>query len=317
MMTRRDFLAASSAVVIAPMGLAAMPSDDLPPPLEQDPIAEGVIDWSYGMKPLFCSAYIDPGFESQRHQEHHVAKFPIALVPQDNRRHFRDWRKKVRDLNPNIKLLAYQMVIEETSVPGPGHKVLGRLADSWVTYPGGIVPTVTFQTNVSGRKRIYDPRSVAWQEAFLESCNAVLDSDEYDGLFLDQCTVYDKAALTAVTKSEMLEALDSTLLRLRALLPSELIIGNSSYFWQALNGEMNENRPVSMPKEIAIDSRRKEPRLELFQYYSKVGEPETELKRMFKLAIKNRAFFGCTVNPQTVRWLDFYDEILGDYSIKT
>ena len=40
---------------------------------------EGVIDWSYGMKPLFCLAYVDPGIESQKGQEKAVANFPDRM----------------------------------------------------------------------------------------------------------------------------------------------------------------------------------------------------------------------------------------------
>lgn len=275
-----------------------------------------IIDWSYGHKPLFCIAYIDPGIEVQKGQEAEVAKYPIALVPQDNRLRFRRWRDKVRRLNPDIKLLAYQMVIEETGIPGPGHELMRTLEDPWVRYPGGIVPTVTFATNVSGkRKRIFDPRRELWQQAFIQACQSTLASDDYDGLFLDQCTVYNKAALDPRVKREMLNALGATLDTLRSTLPNELIIGNSHYSWPALNGEMNENRPKRAAKEFLIDARRKVPRMELFHKYYRDGETSDELKDYFNLALKNKAFFGCALNAQTARWLPMFDQVLANYEI--
>ena len=289
--------------------------DQLPTPSKS---GRQIIDWSFGRKPLYCIAYIDPGIQDQKGQEAEVAKYSMALVPQDNRLRFRRWRDKVRRLNPDIKLLAYQMVIEETGIPGPGHEVLRGIEDPWVRYLGGMVPTVTFRTNVSKkRKRIFDPRLERWQQGFIQACQSTLESDDYDGLFLDQCTVYNKAALDPHTKSEMLAALSSTLKALRTILPNELIIGNSHYSWPALNGEMNEDRPKRAVKEFSSDTRRKVPRLELFHKYYRNGETISELEAYFKLALQNKAFFGCAPNAQTARWLPMFDQVLADYEIIT
>ena len=314
-MTRRDFLAASSAALLTPMGMAA-PIPDILSPASNQPYADNsLIDWSYGMRPLFCIAYIDPGIKSQQGQERSVAKYPLALVPQDDRPHFRAWRKKVRQYNPNIKLLAYQMVIEETTVPGPGHDVYRNLKNVWVKYPGGYVPTVTYTTNVGARKKIFDPRNEMWREGFLKACEAVMNSDEYDGLFLDQCTVYQKAALTVDVRDQMLASLNHALNDLRVRMPRKILIGNSSSSFPALNGEMNESRPSNLAKETSVDLQRRVPRLELFHYYHKQDYSESEIEAMFKLAISNRAFFGCSISAQSVRWLNYFDRILRDYRI--
>lgn len=314
MITRRDFLAVSSAAIISPMTMAAMSSDGLSPVHEQAATASSLIDWSYGMKPIFCVAYIDPGIESQKGQEKAVAKFPVALVPQDDRDRFKRWRDKVRKYNPDIKLLGYQMVIEETGVPGPGHRRLAKVENAWVEWAGGYQPTVTYRTNVSGkRKRIYDPRSEYWQTGFVESCKVLAESGEFDGLFLDQCTVYLAASPLPAVRADMRSALNSTLIKLRAELPDSLIIGNSSYSWPALNGEMNEGRPKKIGKEFQLDMQRKVPRMELFQYYSKGNM--SAVAEHFRLALKHRAFFGSSVNAQTAQWLDVFDEILSEYQI--
>ena len=316
MITRRDFLAASSAALLSPMGMAVATSDVLSPLSNQASVGKTIIDWSYGMRPIFCIAYIDPGIKSQRGQELSVAKYPLALVPQDDRPHFRAWREKVRQYNPDIKLLAYQMVIEEPTVPGPGHDVYRNLEHVWVEYPGGFVPTVTYRTNVGARKRIFDPRNEKWREGFLKACNAVMESDDYDGLFLDQCTIYQKAALTEHVRDQMFVSLNNVLNDLRAQMPSKILIGNSRYSFPSLNGEMNESRPKELKKETRILAGREPRRLELFHYYMKNYQDTESAKKLFRLALENKAFFGVNVNAQTVKTYEFIDEILDEYIIK-
>ena len=314
MISRRSFCTAGAVFSALPSLAWSMSGAGSYSHLFKSDTNEGVIDWSYGMKPLFCLAYIDPGIESQKGQEKAVANFPVALVPQDDRDRFKRWRDKVRKYNPDIKLLGYQMVIEETGVPGPGHRRLAKVDNAWVEWAGGYQPTVTYRTNVSGkRKRIYDPRSEYWQTGFVESCKVLTESGEFDGLFLDQCTVYLAASPLPGVRADMRSALNSTLIKLRAELPDSLIIGNSSYSWPALNGEMNEGRPKKIGKEFQLDMQRKVPRMELFQYYSK-GNMRAVAEN-FRLALKHRAFFGGSVNAQTVQWLDVFDEILSEYQI--
>ncbi len=315
MVNRRDVLTAGSLFALAPQAALSMARSTDQAGEEYLLANQNIIDWSYGMKPLFCVAYIDPGIKGQEGQEAAVAKYPIAIVPQDDRKRFRVWRERVRQLNPDIKLLGYQMVIEETSVPGPGHRHLNKVDNGWVESPTGHTPTVTYRTNVSEkRKRIYDPRKKSWQDGFLESCLSLTESGDFDGLFLDQCTVYLAASLSPSTRTEMRESLGKTLFQLRALLPRTLIVGNSSYSWPALNGEMNEGRSKDLPKECAVDAARIVPRLEMFQFYYS-EKTKHKVADMFRLALQNRAFFGSTVNAQTAGWLVEFDNVLGQYDI--
>ena len=269
------------------------------------------------MKPLYCLAYINPGVESHKDQEKYVAKYPIALVPQDERSYYRKWKDDVKTLNPDLKFLAYQMVIEETTVPGPGHEHMRRFAqNAWATYPGGFTPTITFSTSVTKkRKRIYDPRSEVWQDSFINACEKTLESYPYEGLFLDQCTVYAKAALLPQARAEMMIGLEQTLIRLRERFPDKLILGNSSYNLTGLNGEMNEGRENDLAKEMAYYQGHADPRIELFHYYMQGQDDITTAKEKFKIALANKAFFGTGVNAQTIRWYDFFDEILNEYDI--
>ena len=105
--------------------------------------------------PLFCTAYITPDVPDQAGQENLVARYPLAIVPQDNRYASRRWRDSIKNLNPDICFLGYQMVMEETTSPGPGHKRLSDLKGAWSRYPWGTIPTVGPSWK---RRRIFDPR---------------------------------------------------------------------------------------------------------------------------------------------------------------
>lgn len=270
----------------------------------------GCKEWSNGIPPLFCTAYIDPTLTSQKGQETLVAKYPMALVPQDARAQFIFWRNKVRNINPDIKLLAYQMVIEETTVPGPGHDNVRKVSNQnvWCTYPGGFIPTVTWDQRIY---RIYDPRSKIWQKAFLDACEATLKSYPFDGLFLDNCTIYPRATLIPSVRSEMMAALNETLTELRRRLPNTLIIGNSSYHFKPLNGSLNENRP----KDLAAEAAQRDlhtPVWNLHQMIYEGGMPEMDaLQTAFEWSIQNRCFFGASIpDYQHAIWPPLFEKIV-------
>ena len=112
--------------------------------------------------------------------------------------------------------------------------------------------------------RIFDPRKVEWQEAFLEACRITLQSYPYDGLFLDDCTVFDIADPLPTVRAQVRQALQVTLLRLRQEFPHAIVIGNSSYNWQGLNGELNEDRPESLLAEVAPFAGHVQPTMDLY-----------------------------------------------------
>ena len=296
---RRQFFRAMAAV---PMVLAA---DSRSAPARQ---WEGLdLEWTKGVPPLFCTAYIDPHIPSQRGQESAVARYPRAIVSQAGDNLSRDWRNRVRDLNPAIKLFAYQVVAEETTVPGPGHDYMRRVTDSWVTFPGGYVPTVEVQPG--GRFRMFDPRSVDWQKSFIEACEVLMASDKFDGLYLDQCTVYARAAPMPNVRAEMVEALSGTLDQLRRRMPSVVIVGNTSSDFKALNGELNENRPGELEAEVRFKGHQS-PELNMFQYLTSDSLDSSVIRTMAKLAIANRCQFAVTKNYQRVGWSKIFDEIV-------
>lgn len=283
---------------------------------QHDVISDNVIDWSWGMKPFFCVAYINPGIKSQKNQEKHIAKYPIAIVSQGTQKYYLEWLDRIVGINPKIKLLGYQMVIEETLNPGPGHDILRSAKNAWVTYPDGTIPTVTYRTNVKNtRKRIYDPRSNSWQRKFIDGCSAVLDSYRFDGLFLDQCTVYSGAAKNKDDFRGMMDSLNEALILLRERYPEKIIIGNSKYNWTALNGELNESRPNKIIAEMDTEFIRNVKRLEMFHLYTQESYSDEFIKKLIRDAFASKAFFGCSPNAQNVRWLSVFDDVLKEYSI--
>jgi hypothetical protein len=258
---------------------------------------------------LFCVAYITPDAPGQGGQEAMVAKYPLALVPQDTRAVFVQWRDRVRRMNPSIMLLGYQMVIEETTVPGPGHDELRKIRDAYCVYPGGFVPTVTVAPSTK-HFRIFDPRSSEWQAKFLDACRAVLRSYPYAGLFLDNCTVYDKAHPLPSVREDMRRALQQALLVLRGEHPDILIVGNSSFKWRGLNGEMVEARPDAVSQEVVPFPGHAEPTLELVQALIGSATDTAEIARQMAAAHARGAFFAAAVDYQHVLWFEQFDEVV-------
>ncbi|HTI47821.1 MAG TPA: hypothetical protein VMB76_14790 [Casimicrobiaceae bacterium] len=256
---------------------------------------------------LFCTAYVTPGVADQSGQEAVVARYPLALVPQDDRAQFVGWRDRIRHLNPSIVMLGYQQVIEETTVPGPGHDELRKADDAWVQYPGGV--TARVPSNAGRALRIYDPRSRQWQSRFLAACRATLESYSFDGLFLDQCTVFRRAYLSEESGAEMREALQETLLRLRAEHPHAVLVGNSSHHWAGLNGELNEGRPNDLQSACAPYPGHARPELTLYQ--SLVPDPGAValVEREMAAAHRCGAFYGVARDYQHVLWYDMFDHV--------
>lgn len=265
-----------------------------------------------GQPPLFCIAYIDPDIPSQANQESLIARYPITLVPQDMRATHVQWRDRIKQLNPNIVMLAYLVVIEETTVPGPGHDRMRLVKDAWCVYPGGFHPTV--RVGSSPRDfQIFDPRKVVWQEAFLEACRITLQSYPYDGLFLDQCTVYEKAHPFPGVKAEMRQAVQITLLRLRQEFPHKIFVGNSKYNWQGLNGELNEGRPESLSSEVAPFAGHVQPTMNFYNTILKDPNDIELVKREMALAHSLGTYYSAAVNYQHVLWFEVFDEIMTRY----
>ena len=259
--------------------------------------------------PLFCTAYIDPTRPDQAGQEAIVARYPLALVPQDVRPPFIRWKYRVKELNPSIITLGYLIVINEGFVPGPGHDKQRELANAWSVYPDGSIATVEY---AKSKLRIYDPRKKEWQDNFLEACRATLNSYPYDGLFLDQCSVYAIAHPVEEVRAEMRKALQDTIAMARKEFPSHILVGNSKYHWIGLNGEMNENRPNAM-EELDRFSGHVEPRIQLYQSLLRHSYDLGVMKKEMAKAHARGAFYGAAVNYQHALWFDEFDEVIAQF----
>ncbi|MHB8453965.1 MAG: hypothetical protein ACYDDO_04545 [Acidiferrobacterales bacterium] len=296
-------LAGSTTASFGTQGLAISAMSGSPPAIGasgRKPIA-----------PLFCTAYITPDAPGQGGQEAAVARYPLAIVPQDNSASYRTWRNKVKSLNPDIILLGYQVVIQRPEATGPGNDIL-RKSENYCVYPWGTTPTVPGEYP-GAKAKIYDPRSPQWQNAFLSACRTTLASYPYDGLFLDQCTVFVKAYPFPQVRQEMRAALQATLTALRMEFPNVILVGNSSYSWDGLNGEMDEGRPDDMAMEFAPFPGHASPRIEMYQSILKRSDDIAKVEREMTLAHSYGAFYGAAVNSQHVLWFDIFDSVIASY----
>ncbi len=257
--------------------------------------------------PLFCVAYVTPDNPQQRGQEYLVARYPLAIVPQDDRKSFKQWRDKVKLINPNITMLGYQIVIEETTVPGPGHERMRSVKESWCTYPSGFVPKVG---PLWKRKRIFDPRSAEWQSAFLHACSLTLKSYPYDGLFLDQCSIFQISHPERLVRAEMQSALQKTLTELRKLFPDKILIGNSNRHWKDLNGEMWEDITYLPNKDESSVIVHRPPQVELILKVVNSNVDEETVKLLMQQAHAKGASFGISQTYQQILWYGIFDEVM-------
>ena len=289
----------STEEVVAATGSVKEPIPSQKGPVIRRPIA-----------PLFCCAYITPDAPGQGGQEPAVARYPVAIVPQDIRPAFRRWRDDVRAINPSIVLLAYQMVHEETTVPGPGHDELRKATHSWVRRADGVEP---FTFWGSARHRLFDPRTPEFEDCFLRACRAVLRSYDYDGLFLDNCTIFPIADPNETVRSEMRQALQATLRKVRLEFPDALIVGNSIEKWSGLNGEMNEARPKQLQSELKPFSGHTSPSMNMYLTNLTRADDVETVRREMNETLKLGAFYGACVEGTHVLWFDDFDRVISRY----
>lgn len=294
MQTRRAFLGS---------GLAALGMLQAPGSVAATPVLAKA-------PPIFCTAYVNPLKPDQAGQEPIVARYPLALVPQDMRRAFVTWRDRVRSINPAIVLLGYQNVFTETSVPGPGHDVMRRRISKWCVYPDGYVPVVP---GTSERRRLADPRAPEFAPALIEACRATLASYPYQGLFLDNCTVYPIAHPDPAVRAAMLDALAQCVVQVRAALPDAILIGNCRYDFAGLNGEMNEGRLLEAAQEFKPFAGHAQPQIDLMQLLIKQPTNRLAVSAGLKFASAAGVAFAAAVDYQHVLWFDLFDAAMAKY----
>ncbi len=255
---------------------------------------------------LFCIAYITPDAPGQGGQEATVARYPLAVVPQENRAVYKRWRERVRELNPDIVLLGYQMTIEETTVPGPGHDVMRKVADCWASSTDGSAFSV--DVDKAGKKRrVYDPRKREWQSNFVEACQSTLAQGPYEGLFLDQCTIYDAASPDRAVREDMRAGIQEALSELRRREPNALVVANSAFTFRDVNGELNESRPRDYAAELSQAAGHTDPQIELAHVIIESAADRAALKARLKAARDYGAYFGAGRDYQHVEWYEEFD----------
>src|SRR5947208_637038 len=90
---------------------------------------------SFKVPPLYCVAYITPTIPGQAGQESVIARYPMTLVPQSVDKASIRWRDEIKSHNPDIIMLGYHDVIDQTTVPGPGHALMSKITDAWSVRP--------------------------------------------------------------------------------------------------------------------------------------------------------------------------------------
>lgn len=267
---------------------------------------------SFIIPPIYCLAYNNPASPGQYGQDRIVARYPLGIFSQDNDVNFRRWRDSIRGLNPDIIMLGYQDVIQEPEIPGPGHDLL-RTVHDFCIYPNGYVPTVP-GPYPGARNRIYDPGSPRWQDAFIAACKATLKSYPYDGLFLDQCTVFQVSHPIQEIRKEMLDALQATLLRLRSEMPDIYIIGNSSDKFAGLNGEMNEGRLPDLKAESVTFPGHKRPEMNMYLSLLTTPDDTETVRREMALAHSYGTYYGACVTGSKPLWFNAFDEVIAKFN---
>jgi hypothetical protein len=303
-MDRRMFSRSIISVAVAPMlgGVAA--ADD---ELERVVLKAAVRYEGRLIPPIYAVAYVDPRIPAQQGQEKTVAKFPLVVVPQNTATPFVRWRNEVRTINPDAVMLGYQMVALESFNQGPGDDVMRTVRDAWLKSPSG------GEVRVEARqRRVFDLRKDDWKTAFLEACAVTLKSYPYQGLFLDQCHVFQAHSLNEAVRREMRPHLAEVLQELRRRHPSALIVGNGRESWPGLNGKMSEGQPRLFARELRPFPGQAHPGLNLGLVLLNASAPHNEalVRRQLVSTCSLEAFFAAAINYQTMSWFSVYDDVI-------
>jgi len=250
---------------------------------------------------IYCIDWIQVETDAQRGQEETVARFPLAVHDAVLTAAHVEHLQRVKALNPEQVMLGYVIWNHETSAVGPGNEILQTLSDD------AYVPTVTVDGN-----RLFDFREYEVQGALLEACRATLDAYPFDGLFLDNCTVWDAAAApNTAARTDMENALLRTLAKLRAMYPEHLLIGNTADNWPHLNGEQNEDRTADWAAEFISYPGHASPEMNLAMVLmdDTGGTSQTAVATHYAAARHYaNTWFGACVDYQHPVWWDAYDD---------
>jgi hypothetical protein len=268
--------------------------------------------------PLFCTAYIDNKLVPQQGQEATVAKYPLIVFGSRTQAADIAFKNTVKAINPRIKILAYVLGNERTQQSNPGLPFWNAVPvddDHECNY---LVNGVKFYPSIGG-KHLFDFRTAEYRTAFSAACDATLASWPYDGLYIDNCTVFDAANPDAGIRQDMRDALQVCISDVRAAHPGIIFIGNSQENWVDLNGELNEGR-FSDWDELTPVAGQASPNINIAQCYVTSPElgtlTEAQIETQMLDAHALGAFYAISPSRndyQHALWYDFFDDVIAAY----
>lgn len=241
-----------------------------------------------------------------------AAKYDLLIANQDTSPSHLAWLDSVKAINPNIKILAYQIITEEPgTAPGPGNTILmdrnrwnAAAQEPWLMTAAGDVAAIT----VGGWKvkRLFDYRKAVWQLSIKDACAAILAAYPFDGLFFDNCTA-SWSKHTAANPAAA-NALQNVLLDIRRAYPTKLFVGNCVENWLGLNGEMNEGRPDALAELPPADGQ-VVPNLNLYYMPGSVSTTDAEITATYNQIHPYTAWFGVHRTDVSMHYPSLFDSL--------
>ncbi|MFW0837557.1 MAG: putative glycoside hydrolase [Candidatus Komeilibacteria bacterium] len=198
--------------------------------------------------PLLANYYLRWQISDQEARD--LAQWDLLVLDMQNAITSPAALQTIRQLNPDIKILAYLTVEEvqdrhnDTSLLNPWRQVydIVNTHDWWLRNQNG--ERISFWPGT----HMIDVSNNAWQDwliSFLQ--NSVMTDFDWDGIFLDNCfaSVSWLDSKISVSDERWRAGLSNLLNNLKNSLPSDklLVINSSSYYADKVNGRMYEGWP--------------------------------------------------------------------------
>jgi hypothetical protein len=196
-----------------------------------------------------------------------LAKWDVIILDMENQQLHKELFSIIRNINPNIKILAYikAQEIEDTilSYATLRSKLKSGIKDEWWLYDStGNKISVwhgTHLLNVSNQcPQINGYKWNNYLANFI--CNNILSENIWDGVFLDNCwdglnnvdslkPDIDRTGKPIIDKNwrdiQWIIGMDSLITSIRSFYPDKIITGNKGFsYTQQLNGSLIENFPL-------------------------------------------------------------------------
>ncbi len=241
------------------------------------------------MTKAFCLAYgngTSPAADAAT-----AAQFPLIITAQSAGQEYMAWRDQVKAISPTALILAYHQTAFQQAGDGPGYVTMAVQAAA-AQLAQTMVPPDT--------GHMYNYLDASYKAAYLEAIAAVMASWPYDGVFLDNFTVWLGSTVgqigthtcDPVIRSQMFTALQDIILTLRRWYPNKIIITNNAgarYFGS--NGGMTEN-DVTRMAELAPFNGQAYPNMNLFYLNPVPNDDMPAISIVAAQALSFGAYFG-------------------------